>query len=164
MFTPARILAVTALAVGLCPVLALACDEDSNKDKEVTRIVVNTDTHVQCVVETKATECTVKVKAACKAKATATAVADKTQCPQTKIFFNTNQTHRAWEPGHLIEPVSMKLGPGDDLNAPEEEQWVRISSMGSVKFHLGPWEKKAESRTPLQVYGPYRVVLQSQLP
>jgi len=162
MFTPTRILAVTALAVGLCPAMALACDEDATT-KEVTRVTVNTDTHVQCVVETKATECTVKVKAACKAKAAATAVADKTQCPQTKIYLNT-QTHRAWEPGHLIEPDSMKLGPGDDLNAPEEEQWVRISSTGSVKFHLGPWEKKAESRTPLQVYGPYRVVLQSQLP
>jgi hypothetical protein len=118
MSTATRVLAVSALVVGLCPALAFACDEDQESTVTVT------------VGDGK---CTAKV-------------------------INTLRAHRSvWEPGHLIEPDSMKLGPGDDLKAPETEQWVIISSRsGVIRIHRFPWSgKKTEGRT-LQQYGPFR--------
>lgn len=140
-----RVLVVSALVVGLCPALAFACDEEASAKAEAKAEA--------CVkAETRVERC-VRVEAKTEA------------CVKTKVI-NTQGAHRSrWEPGHLIEPDSMKLGPGDDLNAPNAEQWVRISSKsGSIQLHRGPWEKKTKGRTWMNVYGPYRVFLQSQLP
>lgn len=156
MSAATRVLAVTALVVGLCPALAFACEDGAAAKAEATAKSVKVEVHKV------ATTCTVKVKTSCTEKSV-TAVADDSKC--SPKVMNTQGAHHAWEPGHLIEPDSMKLGPGDDLNAPNAEQWVRISSKsGSIQLHRGPWEKKTKGRTWMNVYGPYRVFLQSQLP
>lgn len=131
-----RVLVVSALVVGLCPALAFACDEEASAKAEAKAEA--------CVkAETRVERC-VRVEAKTEA------------CVKTKVI-NTQGAHRSrWEPGHLIEPDSMKLGPGDDLKAPDVEQWVILSSRaGVIRFHHYPWSKKTEGRT-LQQYGPYR--------
>lgn len=128
---------MSALVVGLCPALAFACED------EATVKVIHAAPGV------------VKVKMVCKESAV-TAIVNDAKC--TVKVINTQGAHRSgWEPGHLIEPDSMKLGPGDDLKAPDTEQWVKISSRaGVIRFHRYPWSgKKTEGRT-LQQYGPYR--------
>jgi hypothetical protein len=158
MSAATRVLAVSALVVGLCPALAFACEDEASAKAEASAKTVKVE--ATCKVTSGCT--VVKIKTSCSDK-TVTAVADDTKC--TLKVMNTQGAHHAWEPGHLIEPDSMKLGPGDELNAPNAEQWVRISSRGgSVQLHRGPWGKKTEGRTWMNVYGPYRVFLQSQLP
>lgn len=145
-----RVLALSALVVGLCPALAFACD-----DEPATK--AHAKAHAKaCKVEAKA--CAVKTKT----HSTATATADDTKCSaSTSKVTNTSGPRRAWEPGHLIEPDSMKLGP--DLDGPGGEQWVILSSRGGVVLnHKLPWTKK-EGRGSYP-YGPYRVVLFPQLP
>lgn len=158
MSAATRVLAVSALVVGLCPALAFACEDEASAKAEASAKTIKVE------VCKAATKCTVKVKTS-RTEKSVTVVADDTKCSASAKAVNTQGAHHAWEPGHLIEPDSMKLGPGDDLNAPNAEQWVRISSKsGSVRLHRGPWEKKTEGRTWMNVYGPYRVFLQSQLP
>lgn len=137
MSAATRVLAVSALVVGLCPALAFACEDEATAKAEASAKTVKVE-----VVCKASTTCTVKIK--------------------TSRTVNTQGAHHPWQPGHLIEPDSMKMG--DDLNGPDLEQWVRISHSGTVQFHRGPLEKKTEGRTWMNVYGPYRVVLQSQLP
>jgi len=145
---------MSALVVGLWPAAVFACDEETTAKAEVVA-----KGHVSVKVELKSS-CALKVYRA----KTVTATADNTKCPSKVINIQTPRRSN-WEPGHLIEPDSMKMGPGDDLHAPDAEQWVILSSRGGVvHFHKGPGgEKKTEGRT-LQQYGPYRVVLLPQLP
>jgi hypothetical protein len=125
----------------LAPALARACEDEAAKSAEATA---------------KATTCVVKVKVkmVCKEKAVTAISTQSTDCVTPA---NAPGRNSGWEPGHLIEPDSMRLGPGDDLNAPEPEQWVIISSRtGAIHIHRHPWSsKKTEGRT-LQQYGPYR--------
>ena len=138
-----QVLALSALLLGLAPAMARACEDEASKTAEATAKA--------CA---KATACTVKVKMTCTEK---TVTAISTTINECAKPANAPGRHSSWEPGHLIEPDSMRLGPGDDLKTPEPEQWVTISSRtGTMHFHRRPWSsKKTEGRT-LQQYGPYR--------
>lgn len=134
---------MSALVLGLCPAIAFACEDEASAKA----------TAAACAeANAKATACTVKVKVICN-ETTATAVTSEVKC-SVKVLNAQGARRSGWEPGHLIEPDSMRLGP--DLQAPDTEQWVIISSRtGVIRFHHYPWSKKTEGRT-LQQYGPYR--------
>jgi hypothetical protein len=147
-----RVLVVSALVAGLCPALAFACEDETSA--KATASAEATAKATACAEATvKSTACTVQVKVVCK-EGTTTAEVTETKC-QPKVLNTQGARHSGWEPGHLIEPDSMRLGP--DLKAPDTEQWVTISSRsGVIRFHRYPWSaKKTEGRT-LQQYGPYR--------
>lgn len=133
MSPTSRILALSALVLGLAPAMAFACEDEAKSEIRVTKSIT-------CVKSGQTKVCTNAVN-------------------QTKICIkNVNSSRRtSWSPGHLIEPDSMKLGPGDDLKVPDTEQWVILSSRsGVIQFrHYPPGSKKTEGRT-LQVYGPHR--------
>lgn len=155
--------------LGLAPAAALACDEETAATAEAkvtaeakATAVAKATASCKVTVEatSDATTCVVKVKNSCKEKNVTAVIENKCTAPKA---VNTQGIHRnSWEPGHLIEPDSMKLGP--DIDGPDPDQWVILSSRGGiVRMHKMPWTKK-EGRTTYPVYGPYRIVLLPQLP
>jgi len=170
MSAATRVLAISVLALGLAPALAHACDDDATAKATATATATVTTIvtpEVKCVVKV-ATECKAKnafvYKFTCDEK-TSNAVAESGKDkddPDSKAVNTEGRRPSGWEPGHLIEPDSMKLQ--QENQNPQSEQWVKISSRGNkIKFHKTQSSKKTQSRI-LQQYGPYRVVLNPQLP
>jgi hypothetical protein len=159
MSGPNRILVLSAIVLGLCPAVAFACEDEASKTAAQASAAAKATACLKATACVKATGCTIKVKALC-TEATTTAVSNELKCT-IKAINTQGARHSGWEPGHLIEPDSMKLGP--DLDGPDSEQWVILSSVAGVIHLYGhPW-KKTECPT-LQQYGPFRVLLSPQAP
>ena len=87
-----------------------------------------------------------KVKVNCKVKGK-TAISVDNKCYFEFKTINTDGGGRSgWSPGHLIEPESMKLEPGEEQQTPDAE-WVTISYMNGSVQSIKKGERAKKART-----------------
>ena len=159
-----RLLALCVFASSVTAAHAFACEESTAKAiaKAAAKAAACNEKTAKAIA--RAAE-KVAAKATCEAKAFKMVMdvdvqTNARRCIDVEVKavknINAQRARRSgWSPGHLIEPDSMKLGPGDDLKSPETEQWVIISARtGTVQIRQYPkGGRNMEGRT-LQQHGP----------
>lgn len=144
-----RVLLLAGVLLGLAPGLASACEQklDPIGPAASARASISA-----CTARVPLSGCNATSSTTC--SSSAVAISKAPICPVAAKMAKKSRRH--WSPGHLIEPDSMRLGPGDDVKQPDE-RWVIISSRtGTIHVVRTPWAPKKRDGRTLSQYGPYR--------